>query len=62
MTGYQVDWVGAIDAGVVAAIVFSLSTIADGLRLTNHSTERTTRLRYRVVHNLGHVISDQYGT
>jgi hypothetical protein len=28
MTGYHVDWVGAIAAGVVAAIVFSLSKIA----------------------------------
>jgi hypothetical protein len=28
MTGYHVDWVGAVAAGVVAAIVFSLSKIA----------------------------------
>jgi hypothetical protein len=28
MTGYHVNWVGAIAAGVVAAIVFSLSKIA----------------------------------
>ncbi len=28
MTGYHVDWVGALAAGVVAAIVFSLSKIA----------------------------------
>jgi hypothetical protein len=28
MTGYHVDWVGAIAAGVVAAVVFSLSKIA----------------------------------
>jgi hypothetical protein len=27
MTGYHVDWVGAVAAGVVAAIVFSLSKI-----------------------------------
>lgn len=27
MTGYHLDWVGAIAAGVVAAIVFSLSKI-----------------------------------
>lgn len=27
MTGYHVDWVGAIAAGVVAAMVFSLSKI-----------------------------------
>ncbi len=39
-----------------------MTTLADGLRLTNHSTERTMRLRYRVVHNLEHAISDQYGT
>jgi hypothetical protein len=28
MTGYHVDWVGAIAAGVVAAIIVSLSKIA----------------------------------
>jgi hypothetical protein len=28
MAGYHVDWVGAIAAGVVAAIVFALSKIA----------------------------------
>ena len=28
MTGYHVDWVGALAAGVVAATVFSLSKIA----------------------------------
>jgi len=28
MTGYHVDWVGAIAAGVVAAIVFALSKSA----------------------------------
>lgn len=28
MSGYHVDWVGAVAAGVVAAIVFSLSKIA----------------------------------
>jgi hypothetical protein len=28
MTGYRADWVGAIAAGVVATIVFSLSKIA----------------------------------
>jgi hypothetical protein len=28
MTGYHVDWVGAIAAGVVAAIVFASSRIA----------------------------------
>jgi hypothetical protein len=28
MTGYHVDWVGAIAAGVVAAIVFASSKIA----------------------------------
>jgi len=28
MAGYHVDWVGAIAAGVVAAIIFALSKIA----------------------------------